>query len=76
MTSLKNHPREIFWDNNHLYGIILLYLTLNIGFKARKVAGYWSPKNSSNSKFWVAPDHICKATGQIKHCADQHNFMP
>ena len=28
-TVFKNHPREIFCDENHLYGMILLHLTSN-----------------------------------------------
>ena len=41
--AFKNQLRNVLCDENHLYGIILTHLTLNVALKTRKhllVAGY------------------------------------
>ena len=46
----KNNPKDILCNENHLYGVILVHLALNIVLKTRKyfqAAGY----QCKNSKF-------------------------
>jgi len=40
MPPLKNHPKDILHDKNHLYGIILVDLSMKNSRKHFKVAGY------------------------------------
>jgi len=40
---LKNHPKDILHEKKHLYGIVLVHITSNVAFKARKhfqMSGY------------------------------------
>jgi len=33
----KNHAKDILCDKNHLYGIVLVHITLNVAFKTENI---------------------------------------
>jgi len=69
----KNHLKDILRDKNHLCGIVIVHLTLNVVFKTRKhfqMAGYGILKQIVDLKFCLTaplPDHIRKPRCKVKH---------
>ena len=53
-SAFKNHPRDILRDENHLYGIVLVYIVHKTALNTTKrlqVAGYNFFLNRQNSNF-------------------------
>ena len=69
---IKNHPRDILHDENHLYGIVLVHLTWNTVLKIRKhTFGQLDIDFKNLVKFCLShclTDHSHKARDQTKQC--------
>ena len=67
---LKNHPKDILRDKNHLYRTVLFHLTSNVAFKTRKIFRWLDIEFLKYLKFHLTaslPAHICKPGVQMKH---------
>ena len=71
-STFKNHPRDILQDENHLYGIVLVYIVHKTALNTTKrlqVARYKFYKNCQNSNFRLTAsltDHSRKPRAQTK----------
>ena len=71
-SAFKNHPRDILQDENHLYGIVLVYIVHKTALNTTKclqVAGYKFFLNCQNSNFRLTAlltDHSRKPRAQTK----------
>ena len=88
-SAFKNHPTDILSGENHLYGIVLVYIIHKTALNTTKqlqVAGYKILKIAQNSNFSLTAslphslphsltDHSCKPRAQ-NEVAHSHHFIP